>query len=352
MIEAGPGAQALRIGIVGAGVMAATHAEAWARCGAREVRVLVRTDRRLPEGFGYSARATVFTDEEAFFAGLDILDICSPTDTHPRLALRAAAAGVSTLCEKPLAPDGQTAARIERAFATSSTALVVGHILRFGTPARVAREALLRGDIGELRALRLSRLSASPARARPWFADVRRSGGVIADLMIHDLDLAEWFAGETESVCAVEAPGLPGGGTASALTRHVGGATASIEASWDFPTPGYESGFDLVGERGIITFRQGGVPLLWETGAEAPRALTERMDDRIDPFVRVARALLRRREQDAAAAGERGIADGGVGRGPVLTLPGSARDAVRAVRLTDAARASVRSGLPVRPERG
>lgn len=323
-----------RVGIIGTGHMAQTHAAAWNRIGVSPVAVLARSERPAPEGL---ERARVFTDTAAFFAAVDVVDICTPTDSHVSYALAAADAGLPTMCEKPLARTAEEAADVVRVFATRGVPFQVGQVLRFHSAYAAAREAVALGRIGEPILLRLTRLSSSPTGTRPWFADAAKSGGVIADLMVHDMDFARWVAGEVESVSATVSgrssvhPGLAT--SAVAVLTHRSGAVSRIEGSWDAPFPGFESGFDVIGDAATVSFEASRRPLpgLCRAGNDRYEPLIERADDRLAPFARAAAHFL------------------ATLRDPELPGPLLPADAVAAVRLTEAAQRSAAEGRPVRP---
>ncbi len=77
------------------------------------------------------------------------------------------------------------------------------------------RDAVAAGRIGRPAVLRFTRSGSFPIRA-PWFGDVERSGGIVFDQMIHDLDIARWLAGEVDQV--------------SAVVRHDDSGTAPVQA--------------------------------------------------------------------------------------------------------------------------
>jgi predicted dehydrogenase len=110
-------------------------------------------------------------------------------------------------------------------------------------------------------ASRETRAGAS-AKPRPdnWYVDEVRSGGLVLDLMIHDLDFARWVAGEVDTVYAkrVRPPGraLPGDGIqhAFAILRHHSGALSHVEASWAYPPPVFRTSAEIAGATGLLEF--------------------------------------------------------------------------------------------------
>jgi predicted dehydrogenase len=238
------------VGLIGTGFMGSVHGAAWRGIGAPVAAVLVTGGRGRPADPALSG-AEVHTDLEAFLAAVDVVDICTPSDTHVELALAAAAAGRPTLCEKPLSLDVDEALRVVTAFEQAAVPLQIAHVVRFFPEYVAAREAVVRGEIGDPAVLRLSRLTFAPDRGSDsWFADEHRSGGLFFDLMIHDLDFARWVGGDVTQVYA-RASGGPRSHGIAVLT-HASGAISHVEASWAEPAPVFRTKLEIAGSRGLI----------------------------------------------------------------------------------------------------
>ncbi len=222
------------IAIAGHGFMARTHAEAYAGLGERvQVRYVVGRDRgraeELAETLG--ATATDRLDDALEDDSVQAVDICVPTDAHRDLAVRSLAADRHVLLEKPIALDLADADAIIAAGDRSAGFLMVGLVLRFW-PEYVALDRLVaEGTIGRPRTFSGSRLSP-PADWNSWMADVSRSGGVVVDLLPHDIDQALALLGPATSVSA----------RATAEEDHVvltlaheGGGVSVLEGSMAMP---------------------------------------------------------------------------------------------------------------------
>ncbi len=244
----------LRVGIAGAGVMASSHTLAWHGTGDVVTSYYTPTGVRRPPEADQQAVAT--GDLEAFLHSVDVVDICSPTPTHLDLAVATADAGRPLLCEKPLARTAGEARVVAAAFAARGLPLAVGHLLRFDPVYVTAARELRAGRIGDLVALRLARISADPSATRPWFADQARSGGIVLDLMIHDLDLAGWLAGQVSRVRGLVSDRAPH--TAAALLQHENGVLTRVDASWSMPFPHFHAEFQAIGTRGVLSTDPGG----------------------------------------------------------------------------------------------
>ncbi len=122
---------------------------------------------------------------------VEVVAICSSTDTHAQLIVEAAAAGKAIFCEKPVSLD---LAEVDRALAAVDQARVpfmVGFNRRFDAAHGSVQAAVAAGRIGEVHLLRISSRDPAP----PPIEYVRVSGGIFLDMMIHDFDMARFVTG-------------------------------------------------------------------------------------------------------------------------------------------------------------
>jgi len=219
------------VAVLGRGVMGSTHVAAWRSLGVDA------------EMFGRDG-------VERALAGWNIVDICTPTPTHPELTLAAAAAARAVICEKPLALTVADARRMARACEAAGVPLLPAHVVRWFPDYARAKRLVEAGELGSLRELRFARQAPAPTWS-PWFADPQSSGGLITDLLIHDLDVARWIAGEVVAVSAATTHSGDGlaGTSASVQLQHAGGAVSLIEGSWTSPGTPFASPFSIVGSR-------------------------------------------------------------------------------------------------------
>lgn len=156
--------------------------------------------------------------------GLDFAVVATPTRTHAEIALPLLAAGVACLVEKPLAAtlaDARALAAFPR--------LSVGHVERYN-PALAGLSGVRPAFV---ECTRLAPWQAPRAGARGTDVDV------VADLMLHDLDLVcGWLPGPVVDVRAVGVGVLSGGvDIVDARLEVEGGATAVLRASRISPAP-------------------------------------------------------------------------------------------------------------------
>jgi predicted dehydrogenase len=135
---------------------------------------------------------------------------------------------------------------------------MIGHVVRFFPDYARLYDELQRGAVGQVGVVRASRLNVYPANAqggggRSWYADLAVSGGVILDLMIHDLDTLRWYFGPVERVFARSlsyTAHQPQVDYALAILRFVNGVIAHVEASWAHAS--FRTAIEITGEHGAL----------------------------------------------------------------------------------------------------
>jgi predicted dehydrogenase len=241
----------LRIGVVGAGSIGETHAAAWRDEGAPVFIYDVDEARAADVASRNGARVARSIDE--VFASVDVVDVCAPTHLHANVAIAAARAGRHVICEKPMARTLEEGEAMLAAANSAGVRLFVAQVVRFFPEYSAARQAVLEGAIGDPGVLRLTRTGFRPRQ--PWFGNHAQSGGLVVDLMIHDLDYARWIAGEVRTVhCRSASAEKPWAGVehAVAILTHESGAISHVSASWGYAPPTFRTAFELAGSHGII----------------------------------------------------------------------------------------------------
>ena len=101
--------------------------------------------------------------------------------------------------------------------------------------------------------VRTQRRSAPVMERSPWFADLEKNGGLIIDLMIHDIDTLRWYFGEPERVYAHGLSYTEWQRTrdvAMASLRFRTGVIAHLDASWAHG--GFYTAIEVAGEKGLV----------------------------------------------------------------------------------------------------
>lgn len=247
----------LKVGIVGAGRIAQMHGRSWQGLPAK----VQGWHDVVPAAAAGSAQrwgGQVYDSLEALLDACDAVDICTGVHHHKEVALAAAARGIDIVCEKPLARTTADCQEIIDACDAGGSRLLVAQVVRFFPQFEAARNLLLSGELGDPAVIRTVRAGGFPARnANPAgqpYADFQRSGGVVLDVAIHDIDFHRWCCGEVRRVFArglLEA-GIPETDHALILLRFESGAIGHIEASWAHQYGLTREKFEIAGTRGMV----------------------------------------------------------------------------------------------------
>jgi len=204
----------LRVALIGTAFMGAAHSQAW-RTAPRffdlprepELALLVgrspETTAARAASLGWQEWSTDWREAVAR-DDIDVIDICTPGDSHAEIALAALAAGKHVLCEKPLA---NSVAEAERMTAAAELAAAAGVLSMCGfsyrrTPAlALARRFIAEGRLGGIRHVRASYLQdwlRDPDAPLSWRLDKALAGsGALGDIGAHSIDTAQWLTGES-----------------------------------------------------------------------------------------------------------------------------------------------------------
>ncbi|MEU4266459.1 Gfo/Idh/MocA family oxidoreductase [Streptomyces sp. NPDC026092] len=283
--------------MVGYAFMGAAHSQAWRTAGRvfdlplRPVLAAVAgrdraAVRAAADKHGWAAAET---DWRALVARDDVqlVDVCTPGDSHAEIAVAALEAGKHVLCEKPLA---NSVAEAEAMVAAAEAAAARGQVAMVGfnyrrVPALAyARRLVAEGRLGALRHVRVTYLQdwlVDPGFPLTWRLERAHAGsGALGDLGAHAVDLAQYLAGEllvgvsalTETfvrerpLLAGGSAGLSGaatGGAYGAVTvddaalftgRLASGALASFEATRMAAGRKNALRLELNGEKGSLAF--------------------------------------------------------------------------------------------------
>lgn len=204
----------LGIGMVGYAFMGAAHSQAWrtapaffdlplhprlrAICGRNEDAA-----GDVARRFGWES---VETDWRALLTrdDIDVIDICTPGNTHAEIAIAALEAGKHVLCEKPLA---NTVAEAEAMAAAATEAAkhgvraMVGFTYRRTPAVSYARQLVASGRIGTIRHVRGQYLQdwlTDENTPLSWRLDKSLAGsGALGDIGAHIIDMAQFVTGST-----------------------------------------------------------------------------------------------------------------------------------------------------------
>jgi predicted dehydrogenase len=245
-------ADGLKVGMIGAGGISSVHAAGWAALGA-SVRVFAHEGA---EELATRHDVTVAPSLEELLRSVDVVDIVTPSATHRPIALAAIAAGKNVICEKPLGANLADVQEILSAARAAGVRVFPAHVVRYFPEYAVIRDQIVGGTIGRVGILRFTRTGEAP-RGKQWFYDEHAGGGLVRDLMIHDLDQAAWMAGDVVEVFGQQNPrSVDGISTApvvaQAVLTHASGALSHLEARWGAPGTAFRTTVAVFGDSGML----------------------------------------------------------------------------------------------------
>ncbi len=217
-----PSARAVRAGVIGMGFMGRTHAAAYAaHAAARPDHCVLAAvsdpnpDRMRAQASSGGNIATSdaihrldepdlarHTDAHTLLAdpSIDLVSICTPTDTHIDLAIEAVRRGKHVLVEKPVALHAADIRRLSAAAVAADRLVMPAMCMRFWPGWTHLKDAVGDGRYGQLRAISFTRLGARPAWSADFYANPARTGGAMTDLHIHDADFIVHLLGRPRGV--------------------------------------------------------------------------------------------------------------------------------------------------------
>jgi predicted dehydrogenase len=262
----------LGIGMVGYAFMGVAHSQAWRNAPSFfdlpvTPRLAVVGGRNRHAAAAVAARFgwhDVETEWRALIArdDVDLVDVCTPGNTHAEIAIAALEAGKHVLCEKPLAntvDEAEAMTAAAEAARANGVRSMVGFTYRRVPAIGLARKLVADGRVGDIRHVRAQYLQdwiTDPQAPLSWRLQKDRAGsGALGDIGAHIIDLTQYITGEQitgvsalmetfvkERPIPESASGLSGvAGTergevtvddaAAFLARFTGGGLATFEAT-------------------------------------------------------------------------------------------------------------------------
>jgi len=188
----------LRIGIIGAGVVAAKHANAYRQNPHCQIVAVSEVLPDKGQAFAQSYGAEFYEDYHELLtrAAVDAVSICLPHHLHHQAALAAAKARAHILLEKPISITLQEADEIIEICARCGVKLMIGFVHRFHGEILEAKRLIHDGHIGQP-ATALDSICTLGGQHPPAWIWRREfaGGGVLMYGGIHSVDRLRWLIG-------------------------------------------------------------------------------------------------------------------------------------------------------------
>ena len=324
-----------KVAVVGAGTMGRVHSGAYAKMPNAELVAIMDTLPEAAEKLAEAHSVRAYSDFKQMLSELevDVVDVCVPTNVHLDYIKIAAAAGKHICAEKPLGRTIGQAQEAVRVCEEAGVVLFVAQVLRWFPDFKRLRDLIESGAIGTPVVARTTRASSFPRGTNDWFADMKASGGVALDMIIHDFDWLRWTFGKVKRIYArgLYDAGIPLTDYALVTLRFESGVVAHVEGNWARPS-GFSTEVEVAGTEGLLHFASDqAVPLRIELKADAeagPGVNVPSSPTSVDPYYQELEHFITCLEE---------------GRTPDVT----GQDGLEAVRIAESALRSISSGQPV-----
>ena len=203
----------LGVGMAGYAFMGASHSQAWRSAGRffdlplapDMVALCGRNTDAVSAAATKLGWASVETDWKQLIRrdDIDLIDVCTPGESHAEIAIAALEAGKHVFCEKPLANTVSEAqamvAAAEQASAKGVRSMVAFNYRRVPALA-LAKRLVEQGRLGTIRHVRAAYLQdwiVDPEFPLVWRLQKDKAGsGALGDIGSHIVDMAQYITGD------------------------------------------------------------------------------------------------------------------------------------------------------------
>ncbi len=248
----------VKIGVIGVGTIGMVHATALASSPMAELVGIADLNDELRERTAKDLGTTGYADYQQLIRapGIQVVSICTPDHLHLKPVLDCMEAGLHIILEKPLATTLSEAEQIAARARGYDKQFMIAYIVRFDPRYALAKEAVDKGEIGEI--VHMSALrNTSPLSPRYLKGRV----SLAFFIGVHDLDQLMWMNpspiervyAESRGMIVKQETGVDD--TMLSVLRFKNGVIAQMNHSWACPVnreARLQSRLDIVGTKGQI----------------------------------------------------------------------------------------------------
>ena len=275
----------INVGLVGAGWMGRAHAAAFESVtrifgtepATLKIAAVADVSGEAAKDFAQRFGVGIFTTNWRDIVNdpeIHVIDITTPNDVHPQIALAAIAAGKHVYCEKPMANTAGEARAMHEAARDARIVTLVGFNYLCSPIQAYARQLIEAGELGEIfhfRGTFDNDYMIEESFPFTWRTDATAAGraGALGDMASHVLSLAHYLVGEVTEVCGArqilhatrkDAKGndraVENDDLAHFLCRFKNGASGYLEASRIGTGRKLYLSYEIQGTKGALLFDQ------------------------------------------------------------------------------------------------
>ena len=246
----------LSFAIVGAGGIAQTHLQAFAKTNlAKLVAVIdVRMEAAKAVAASMHCQAYPTIDDLPTHLNIDAAIVCTPPSTHPEICAKLAGRKVHVLCEKPVATNLEAAIAMIETAATEKTIFTMASKFRYVDDMVYAKQLIASGVLGDI-LLFENTFAGHVDMTKRWNSNpIVSGGGVLIDNGTHSVDIVRYLLGPIESIQTLEGKrfqDISVEDTVRIHARTTKGTLAAMDLSWSInkQSPWYAS---IYGTQGTV----------------------------------------------------------------------------------------------------
>jgi predicted dehydrogenase len=214
-----------RVAVIGFGFMGIAHTLNILKNPDLKLKAIVDInpdliEKNLNSGIGNLATGNIDPDELAGVSkyssmdeclrseDLDAVNICTHVNLHYEMTRKALLHDKHVFLEKPFCLNIKQAEELINLAEQKKKILMVGHVVRFMPPYQKLKQWVDSREFGNLKFLSLSRFCGIPSWGQWKDKNVKElSGGALFDLVIHDIDIANYLVGMPSDIRCNYLPG-------------------------------------------------------------------------------------------------------------------------------------------------
>ena len=253
--------QPMRFAIVGAGAIANTHSDAFAKTNKADLVAVVDINQAAAVAMAEKHGAKVFAEVKSLISSgsVDAAIVCTPPNSHGDICCELLKNGIHVLCEKPITVSSVTANRMFDAAEKSGTILTMASKFRFVKDVQKAKELITSGTIGDV-ILFENMFTCNVDMTKRWNSDREVSGGgVLIDNGTHSVDIMRFLLGPLFDLQVIEGKRVQDmqvEDTVKIFVRSADGVMGDIDLSWSInkDQPNF---INLYGSKGALSIGWG-----------------------------------------------------------------------------------------------
>ena len=248
----------IKIGLIGSGFIAETHAVSITRY-LKHARLVAVAGGSRATSMAKKHNISVFSNIEDMLEddNIDAVIIASPHNFHEAHGILCAQAGKHVLIEKPMCTTVESCKSLTQLFDKNDLRLMVAFTQRYRGSNLLAKNIIDSGKLGEITMISEWGLVPGGIESYPNWQNAPDNLGTLFGYGIHNLDKLRWFLGcEATSVSAqIRENDLGVETSAMGLYTFSDGTMVNLWTGVDIPRPGFEGGSFrsyIVGTEGLL----------------------------------------------------------------------------------------------------